>query len=277
MNKSLGYIICEASKTEMSTENVVSDVNGRPTIEGPIQDVNNINRNGRIYADNELVPKLKDDRMVELLESRNLFGEAGHPMSKELSRQQTIDPNNLSHLFEKIWVDGDKIMAHISAADTNVGDNFNRLIKSGTKVAFSLRALGNLVKTSKGSEVKDIRIITWDWVIYPSHKVAYMDKFVNLAESCLDNGNQLIMNESSSGLLVPITKNIVTDYIKDKSDNLKCATESLEFLYDSITINEAGNMIELVDKTGDKLCVHLETQIRNEIMDYCSRIKKNIY
>lgn len=277
MKNQIGWIICETSSTEMDTTNVVSVEGNRSMIEGCIQDMNKGNRNGRIYSDGDLVPQLTAPRTVELLKSKNMFGEAGHPTSKDLSRQQTVDPTNLSHLFHKLWVDGDKVMAHLTAANTRVGDDFNRLVTSGTKVSFSLRALGSVVKTRKGSEVKNLKVITWDWVIYPSHKAAYMEKILNLNEQCINRGNNLILQESSSGLLIPINKEIVTDYVKHESANLRGTIESLEFLYKDITLNESGTMMTLLGYNGDKLCVNLESHIRNELMNYCSTLKGRLY
>lgn len=277
MKNQIGWIICEADSTEMDTTKIISTTNNRHMVEGCIQDMNIENRNGRFYSAEDLVPQLTAPRTVELLSSGNMFGEAGHPTSKDLSRQQTVDPTNLSHLFHKLWVDGDKVMSHLTAANTRVGDDFNRLVESGTKVSFSLRALGSVVKTRKGSEVKNLKVITWDWVIYPSHKAAYMDKILSLNEQCIGRGNNLIMQESSSGMMVPINKEIVTSYVKQESANLNSTIESLEFLYKDITLNESATIMTLEGYNGDKLCVNLESHIRNELMNYCSTIKSKLF
>lgn len=263
----IGYIICETASSEPTVPKIIQVTNDRANIDACIQDMNIKNRNNRYYSDSELVPQLTAPRTVELLKSNNLFGEAGHPTSSDIARQQTIDPKNLSHLFHKLWVDKNNIMANLSAANTRTGDDFNRLVLGGTKVSFSLRALGSVVNTPKGSEVKNIRIITWDWVVYPSHAKAYMDKIVT--ESATDTNLVLATNES--GLLIPISNKSVTDYIKDQSKNIKSVIESFEFMYDNIVLNEQGNMVKLYGKDGAILSVHLESHIQNEIMDYCNK------
>lgn len=263
----IGYIICETASTEPTSPKIINAVNDRVTIEANIQDMNKKNRNGRYYSDSELVPQINSPRINELLKSRNMFGEAGHPTSKDIARQQTIDPKNLSHLFHKIWVDKDNILSHLSAANTRVGDDFNRLILDKTKVSFSLRALGSVTNTSKGAEVKNIRIITWDWVVYPSHASAYMDKIVN--ESSSESNLLLVANEN--GLMVPLSNTQVTSYIKDQSKNVKSVIESFEFLYDKIVLNEQANKVTLHGKDGAVFSINLESHIQNEIMDYCNK------
>lgn len=272
MNKALGYLICETASTEPEKPNIITvSSDNRVQIEACVQDMNAINRNRRFYASEDLAPQLKDKRIVELLETGNLFGEAGHPTSQELLRQQTIDPNNMSHLFHKLWTNGNKIMAHISAANTRVGDDFHRLVISGTKVSFSLRAMGVIKQTNRGAEVKNIRIITWDWVIFPSHQAAYMDKIINIGESALmGETNRLMLEKTDSGLIIPIYNQQVTDYIKSQSANLKNVVESFEFMYDKINVNENARSISLTDSNGDTLVVHVEQYIQDEIMNFCA-------
>lgn len=271
MNKQcIGYIICETAQASSSSQKIVTISNNRPTIEACLQDVDIKNRNGRYYNKKDMEAQIKAPRLIELMKTNNLFGEAGHPTSKDISRQQTIDPKNLSHLIHSVWIDGKDIKSHVSAANTAVGDDFNRLVLSGTKVSFSLRALGSIVKSNKGSEVKNIRIITWDWVVFPSHPAAYMDKIVEINESAMiESSNNLILSPSDNGLVVPISNSSVTNYITEQSSNIKSAIDSLEFLYKDITLNEMGNKVLLTGHDGDTLVVHLETHIQNEIRNYC--------
>lgn len=271
-NNVIGYIICETSSIAEPVKPTIMGIkNDRVHIETCLQDLNIRNRNGRFYEDKELIPEFESERIKELIAANSFYGEAGHPCSTELARQQTIDPTNMSHRINKIWIDGNRVMGHVSAANTRIGDDFNRIILDDTKVAFSLRALGSVKNTARGAEVKNIRVITYDWVIYPSHKAAYMSKIINgVNESTLlESGNNLILTESDKGLIVPITNNKVTDYIKDNSKNVKTVIESLEFLYESISLNEHGNMVTLVDKDNNKLFIHLESHIQNEIMNHC--------
>jgi len=269
MSKNIGYMICETASSSPQVPKVIGEsVNGNPIIEVILQDMMVKNRNGRFYDTQELAPQISVPRMTELINNRSLFGEAGHPTSKELSRQQTIDPTNLAILISKIWISGNDIRAHVEPASTRVGDDFKRLIENGTKVAFSLRALGSVSNTSRGAEVRNIKIITWDWVIYPSHDRAYMDKFVNVSESViLGESSNLICENNDKGLLEPINNQQVMNYIKE-STNIKSVLESFEFLYDDIILSEDAKHVTLVDKEGSRFVVYIENYITDKIMDY---------
>lgn len=165
LDRRIGYMICETASSEPTKPIIVGEKNNRVTIEATIQDMEVKNRNGRYYAKKQLEPELTSDRLQELINSGNMFGEAGHPMSKDIGRQQTIDPNNVSHKFTKIWADGNDIKAHIRGSANRIGEDFNAHILDDTKVSFSLRALGTVNNTSRGAEVENIKIITWDWVV----------------------------------------------------------------------------------------------------------------
>ena len=272
MNDTIGYLICETASVELSNSKIISEENGVPEIEAILQDADVRNRNGRFYDRSDIFPQLESIRLLELIKTGNLYGEAGHPTSKDISRQQTIDPSNMSHLIKKLWTEGSDIKGRIVPAATRVGDDFKRVIESGTSPSFSLRALGSIKETARGSEVKNIKIVTWDWVVFPSHKRAYMQSMVNIAESVMSNNtNHLFCEDSDSGLLVPLNSKKVIEYIKESSANIKNIQESFEFMYDSIVVDESGKSVVLTDKEGTVIGVRLENYISNEIMNYCSK------
>lgn len=275
LDSKIGYMICETATAEANGV-IVSEKNNRVIVEVIFQDMNCKNRNNRFYSDSEMLPALKGERLVELLTSGNLYGENGHPLSKDLARQQTIDPNNRCHKVLKLWVDGNDIKAHVKGANGAIGQEFNDDILDGDLPSFSLRALGSVKNTSRGTEVENLTIVTWDRVIYPSHKRAYMQNIVNVSESAslmgqTDLGNKLVLEENDSGLLVPITNKSVIDYIKTESCNLNIMKESMDLLYDSVTILENRRQVQLQDKQGGIYVINLEKHIQNELMNYCNR------
>lgn len=274
MNNTIGYIICETDTGSDKYEQTILNIeNDKPEIEAVLQAANSLNRNTRYYKDTELFPELTSERTTELIKTGNMYGEAGHPMSTDLVRQQTIDPKNISHRINKLWTKDNLVMAHITPASTTVGDDFGRVVLDNTKVSFSLRALGSLKETKLGSEVENIRLITYDWVIFPSHKEAYMKSIVNLKESTLLNKtSNLVLRENDMGICVPFNNKEVTEYIKDKSVNVKKVIESLEILYKDIMVNENGTQVTLIDNDNNKIVVFLESYIKNELRNYCEGI-----
>lgn len=275
LNKNIGYIICESSTVNSPKESVIIDnKNGKVVIETVLQDVDVLNRNRRYYAKEELFPALNSPRLKELMEKGSLLGEASHPLSQELTRQQTIDLGRVSHKIMSLKTEGNLIKGIVKATPTKFGEEFNNFILDGTVPAFSLRALGSITNTKRGAEVKNINIITWDWVIYPSHKCAYMEKIVSESagfevEAKLENSPAYTQNES--GLLVPITNSSVMSYIKNESANINTILQSFDTLYESASVVENGSKVRLMTSQGDILMVNLESYIQNEIMDYCYR------
>lgn len=265
LNKKIGYMICETAASEPVTPVVVGEKNDRVTIETVLQDMDVKNRNGRYYSEKELKPAIDDKRVKELIGARSFFGEAGHPMSKDIGRQQTIDPTNISHNILKIWTDGNLVKGHVKGTPNKLGKYFNELILDGTKVAFSLRALGTVNNTSKGAEVENIKIITYDWVVFPSHQKAYMQNIVSESTSF----NSQDFQRNNKGIFTPIYNEQVNKYIQQESTNIKTVLESFDMLYESIELVNNGKQVRLMDKEGSIFMINLESYIQNEIMNYC--------
>lgn len=262
----IGYIMCESAIAGFEKTNLVCEENGRVVAEGILQTANERNRNGRWYGDNELFPQLRAPRTLELLEAGYLRGELGHPLSQELVRQQTIDDSRTCVQYLKIWTEGNNVWGRFRGTNNAFGDAFNKDLLDGCKPAFSLRALGTIVKTDRGNEVRNLRIITWDQVIYPSHPGAYTQRLLaKMPDYGEDND---IHNESA---VIPVTNSDVEDYIRHESTNLKYLEETFDFAYDNISYNKSKGCVNLTRKSdGNMIVVNLENYIHNEIMSYAS-------
>lgn len=261
--KNIGYIICESAIPGFTETNIVKEENGKVIAEGILQTANEKNRNGRFYSSEELFPQLTAPRTLELLEAGYLRAELGHPLSNELVRQQTIDDSRTCAQFLKLWTDGDNIWGRFRGTNNAFGEAFNKDLLDGCKPAWSLRALGTLVQTNRGAEVRKPRIITWDQVIYPSHPQAYTQR---LLTECANYGDENDLANQSK--IIPITNQKIIDYIRSESANLKFVQENFDFMYDTVSVNEDNTSVTLTCNTGDIIVVNLENYIRNEIMYY---------
>ena len=287
-NQIIGHIIHEAV-TE-SDCNIVAEKNGKAYGTGIIQDLEIENRNTRTYIKEDMKPEVEGDRIQkELIPTGNMLGHAGHPSTSDLSIQSTIDPKISCVRFDKIWMDGNLIRANFHGTNNEYGKAFNEDLLEGVKPAFSLRALGSVDRSKTGKcYVKNIRIITWDHVIYPSHKRAYMSHLINPEDAnktfnesgiILPNDPRKAFHEAclitestaSHGNLTPVMNDSVVSYIKNESANVKSILNTFETLYESAIIVNNGKNVALNLKNGDKILVNLEQYIANEIMDYCFR------
>lgn len=269
IDPNIGYVIIETATTSQDFKPTIvrSMDKKRVVAEVILQEANEKNRNGRFYDSNELFPQITAPRTQELIQHGELRAENGHPLSKDIQRQSTIDPNNTVAIFLKLWTDGNFIKAHARGTNNEKGEEFNQDLLDGFSPAWSLRALGSIVNTGRGAEVKNPKIITWDRVIYPSHPRAYTQGIVSESSS-------IVVPNNDPGMLIPITNNQVIDYIKHESANLRQVMETFEIFYDNIElVNERFNpQVKLTSRDGNIYVVNLETYLQNEIQNYC--IKK---
>ena len=162
-------------------------------------------------------------------------------------------------------------MAHAVGTNNELGKAFDLDLKEGVKPAWSLRALGSINQTSRGAEVKNLRLITWDNVIYPSHPGAYTQKLVT--ESVILPGNDSPIIDTNNicdetGMITPLAQDDVIRFIQCESANLKFVRECFDFVYDGITISENGSRVLLHTNEGETLAINLENYIHNELRKY---------
>lgn len=270
-NQVIGQIIHEAV-TE-SDANIIAESNQKAYATGIIQDLESENRNGRIYTEAEMKPEINSDRIQkELIPNGYMRGHAGHPSSTDISIQSVIDPKLCCVQFDKIWLEGNIIKANFHATNNELGKAFNMDLLEGCKPAFSLRALGSVDRSRNGKcYVKNIRIITWDHVIFPSHKMAYTEKLIDpkTATGRLHESAMITESAALNGNLIPVMNKQVVSYIKEESANVQTILNTFETLYESAVICNKGKNVSLKLKSGDTILVNLEQYIQDEIMNWC--------
>lgn len=280
-NQVIGNIILESSQ-EVPEVTIIAEKNNKVVGTGIIQTLGDENRNGRIYEIKDMKPEVEGDRIQkELIPTGNMRGHDGHPSSTELSIQSVINPLLCSVKYKKIWIEGNEIHANFCGTNNEHGRAFNADLMDGDKPSFSLRALGSVDRERNGKcYVRNIRIITWDRVIFPSHKRAYMQGLVTskneaaVLESAGYNNDAYEMTNGkralTEGVVIPVINQQVVDYIKQESTNVKSIINTFETLYESAIICGNGKQVQLnlADGSG-KIVVNLEQYIQDEIMNYC--------
>lgn len=267
--KAVPYIIHEAPIT--ATENrIIGENNGKPIAEGILQDADARNRNGRWYSATDLNSQIKSERTQELLKSGNLKGEDGHPMESELSRQQTIEPKFVSVKYLDVWMEGNLVKARFTGTNTQYGKAFNEDLIDGELPSFSLRALGVMENAGGKAYVKNLKIITWDRVIYPSHKRAYTQKLLSESAGASTQANEFVVQENYAGKIIPINDPRIIDFIKTESASLNMLSEVLEVPMTGMTVLKDGK-VRLYRETGETIIMKPEEYIKNEIMDWAHK------
>ena len=286
IDSKIGFVICETASSEPQDPVIVGEKNNRVTIEAVLQDMNVKNRNGRFYSDKELMPELTCPRTVELIKSGNFCGEAGHPIGADASslvRQQTIDPTKICVRYLKLWMEGDNVMATFQGTNNALGEAFDKDLRQGVLPAFSLRALGTISSTPQGAVVENLKMITYDYVIYPSHPHAYTRGVLNESASsiaipksnfamsnAMDGSKSFIKEFSNQDVINAIStmRESAISYVKDKSSNFKMLQECYDMTkYDTVDIINP-HKLALTEAGKNTIVMSIEDYIANEIQNY---------
>lgn len=262
------FIIHEAPMT-VGESKLIESVNNKPVAEGVLQDGDVVNRNRRCYATADLKAQIMCERTRELLRTGNMKGEQGHPMSEKVERQSTIDPANVVVKYLDIKVDGNLVIGKFTGTNNQAGRDFNEDLLDGELPSFSLRALGALETVGSKNYVKNLKIITWDRVIYPSHKRAYTTNLIKESTN-IGEENEVVVKEGYTGRIIPINNPTVISYIQSESANVDLISNIMEFDKRGMTVLENGN-IRLFDENGASLVMSPEKYIKDEIMEWAKR------
>lgn len=248
-NEPLIGVVLQELTVQAAEPKVMSDTGSVVRFESVLQDTKP-NRNKRLYSADVLGEAIQASRVQELLRTRNMFGEANHPFTTDLSRQMVIDQTRISHLVTDIQPpSGGVVKGVIETAATRCGRDFRGLIvENKSTVAFSMRGMGGVRKVPGQDLVevtKPLALVTYDWVTFPSHSSAYMQSDVK--------------HEG----MAPVTASAATAYAKDQSGNVKALVEQFELENPEFHLTE-DQMSMIIKSSQAVVKVFLEADIRAE-------------
>lgn len=149
--------------------------------EGILQSFGVLNRNGRMYDADNIMNCIQNDPYINAMLAQNSWmGELEHPtaiyenQNLSLARLAAVFPANTSHFIRKPRLEGNLLKATIQTDSSNQnGMNMAIKIVDGKVIpGFSARVLGEL-KTKNGKPFVEVKkLITYDYVLFPSHKEA---------------------------------------------------------------------------------------------------------
>jgi hypothetical protein len=279
----VGCIITEETTANVEFKIQSENKNGFVLAEGVVQRGNEVNRNRRYYPTEELRRALNAPRQKELVETGNFKGEAGHPLDKTLARQSKVDPQCEQVWYKKLWMEGDLIKAHFRGTNNDLGRSFNDDLKDGQLPSFSLRALGSLVNENGRMTVRNMQMVAYDRVYFPSHPGAYTTKIITTEsagekeiyipkyfeakkeeiQSIQEAGNSV----ESPNVVTPLTQDEVNNFILSESTNLRNVINQFDIFYESIEVNPNMRSVTMTTRLGDKIYLSLETAVSREIIN----------
>jgi hypothetical protein len=233
-----------------------------------LQEFNKQNRNKRNYAGGPMVESLNAPHIQELIQKKTWQGEAGHPHSTDVARILTIDPKLTSHRINNFRVEGNFLKGEVETLDDgDYGTKMTKNILQGVEPAFSLRALASLIKQADGSSLmrSKCHIVTYDWVILPSHNTAYRDQtkpIQKIMQSVQADGNTV-----TESALVPVIESQITDFIKMESANVKLVSNVCEVAMESMSLSSDLSHV-IVREGTNTYAIKVEDRIKYDVRRY---------
>ena len=177
-----------------------------------LQTFNELNGNNRIY------PTIIAEYFVECANKKiaknRMLGEMDHPIIQhpenpnEAKRQLVVHFSESSHMFTKMWLEGNKICGLVETLSNQKGIDLARMANiDKIPIGFSLRSVGkvNVVRRPDGVEIqevcKPVVFVTYDSVTDPSHKVAELVDITSVITSSGES-SKLYQSENNSNIMI---------------------------------------------------------------------------
>lgn len=246
-----------------------------------------LNRNGRKYWGPNIADMLLAERIVTMLSTNSWYGEMDHPYAQVKDQQlsseriQAIELSRRSHKILRPKVTGDLLRATIqTASGTEAGRGFCDEIIQGLIPSFSCRALAGIQQINGEPYVIVRKLITYDWVLYPSHREANMDgkpKFisksaalVSLESAGISTGREIedIRDCYTQDVLIPLKE--ILEYAGMKDPNTQVILEAFDLsLNDIVGFDSSLNHAIIRDK-DNVIYANISPTTKKEVTSFLS-------
>ena len=269
MNNTNDLLIVEMSSSTLSVK--TSD-NKEYILEGVFGQIDQKNRNNRIYTESEYIPQI--EALQAKIKASKLLGELDHPAQFDISLK------NVSHIIEELTYDkaSKEVRGRIKLLDTDAGRQAKALVDAGVPLQISSRAAGAV--ESNGT-VKIKQLFTYDLVADPGFENAEL-KRVNESFGYSNDGLISIyeINRSSETSLETINTIENTNTEIKENKNMAEFVKSEDFnRYSEYLANEIKTLKESMeaknaevseDNTVDNLKEHNNHIVEtvNKLTDY---------
>lgn len=203
------------------------------------------NRNGREYDATNIMDKIEhDDYIQSMLRQNSWIGEIDHPAAdkqdEELTIQRIGNPSLRlsSHFIRRPQLVGDLLKAKIQTDSSNEnGMNMAIKIVDGKIIpCFSARVLGALQNRGGRPVVYVRKLITYDWVLYPSHPEAMAELHQPIQESVS------LVEHYGNCKIIPFPELARMAANSSKETEFLCESFGLS-IDDVIGVTESGNSV----------------------------------
>ena len=162
-----------------SEAEVIKQTPTKATFRCPIQSVDEVNQNHRLYPSGVLKEGM--GQCESRMKRRAFYSELDHPLptgNEQIYgiRQTTVSLEKVSHIVKNYDFKGNQLVGEMETTSTPNGGILFGLLRDQTGVGFSMRGLAELERGEQHSTVKSpLTIIAFDAVSMPSHRSAVVD------------------------------------------------------------------------------------------------------
>ena len=273
MNNINDLLIVEMSSSALS---VTTSENKDYILEGIFGQIDQKNKNNRIYTESEYVPQI--EALQAKIGASKLLGELDHPAQFDISLK------NVSHIIEELTYDKEskQVRGRIKLLDTDAGRQAKALVDAGVPLQISSRAAGAV---ESNGQVKIKQLFTYDLVADPGFENAEL-KRVNESYG-FDNDGLLSIYELNSNEETP-KENINPNTQIKENKNMAEFVKSEDFnKYSEYLANEIKTLKESVeaknaelteDTTLENLKAHNNTVVEtvNNLTEYVGYVAEKL-
>jgi hypothetical protein len=277
MNNINDLLIVEMSSSALS---VTTSENKEYILEGVFGQIDQKNKNNRIYTEAEYVPQI--EALQAKIKASKLLGELDHPAQFDISLK------NVSHVIEDLTYDKEskQVRGRIKLLDTDAGRQAKALVDAGVPLQISSRAAGAV---EANGQVKIKQLFTYDLVADPGFENAEL-KRVNESYGYENDGLLSIYEINKK----PETSLETIDTIENTNTQIKENKNMAEFVksedfnkYSEYLANEIKTLKESVeaqntevseDMTLDNLKEHSNHIVEqvNKLTDYVGYVAEKL-
>ena len=239
MKNKHNLLIVEKSTSALTA---VASENKDYVLEGVFGQIDQKNRNNRIYTESEYVPQI--EALQAKIQSSKLLGELDHPTQFDTSLK------NVSHVVEELFYDKEskEVRGKIRLLDTDAGRQAKALVDAGVPLQISSRAAGAVESNGK---VKIKQLFTYDLVADPGFENAELTR-VNESYG-YSNDDSLFIYEmhKDAPTLVENIENQNTNIQIKENKNMADFVKAEDFnKYSEYLANEIKSLKESIGENG---------------------------
>lgn len=276
----MGYVYINEDVSPIDNKPTNLQVIDKPSLfylrfDATMQSFGVMNRNNRMYnIDNVWNCISNDPKIQDLLANSSWFGEMDHPNSEikgqELSAERILNPKmgNTSHKIMNPRRSGNLIDATIETdAGTEAGINMAKKILQGMTPRFSARAVAEL-KNINGTPTVDMKkLISYDWVLYPSHPEAHALTKPQVINTVCESAGA---DNATYTMILPLKE--ILEYAGKKCVNSQMIMESFELDKNTLLgFDSSREHIVMKDK-NNLIFSKMDSDVRREVNGYLSKM-----